>query len=272
MDTDLTAPDAAVDDLVDPGPQPGLGEVLEEVFAAGEPPVGDGVDVVYRRAEKLRRSRLRTVLVSGALVAALVAAGGYVLTTSLVPGTPRRTPPAAAPAPAPDADPVLTALRGVADSSLRIVPRAPAEGPGWRQYTVLNRRTGQQRGLIEVSVYSAPDGVCFPVLADPEACARPEYAGDDVEYARYADDRDVDWQVYQAIGRRLSDGRVLAVMATGERGTGNADAGRPPLTPLQTSTLATDADLMSAFGPGESCNGPDPACPLLKVPVPVTTR
>ena len=60
--------------------------------------------------------------------------------------------------------------------------------------------------------------------------------------------------------------------ATGARGTATAAAGRPPLTPLQTATLATDTRLMSAFDADEKCNGPDPACPLLKVPVPVTTR
>lgn len=249
-----------------------FGEVLEQVFAGGEPPIQGGVAEVYRRAERMRRARLRAVIAAGAVAALLAAAVGYVLTTSVVPSTPRRNPQPAEAAPAPEVDPVLTILRGTADGSLRIVPRAPAAGPGWRQYTVLHRKTGRPHGMIEVSVYSAPDGVCFPVLADPQACARPEYFADDVEYARYADDRDVDWQVYQAMGRRLSDGRLLAVMSTGERGTGDADTGRPPLTPLQTATLATDTRLMSAFGPGESCNGPDPACPLLKVPVPVTTR
>ena len=40
-----------------------------------------------------------------------------------------------------------------------------------------------------------------------------------------------------------------------------------PLAGRQTAMLATDARLMAAFGVDESCNGPDPACPLLKVPV-----
>jgi len=116
-------------------------------------------------------------------------------------------------------------------------------------------------------VYAAPDGLCFPVLADPEACARPDRAGDDVEYVRYADDSDVDWQVHEAIARRRSDGRVVAVMATGERGTGDAVAGRPPLSPAQTAALAADPALMAAFHAEESCNGTDPACPVLKVAV-----
>ena len=156
-----------------------------------------------------------------------------------------------------------------ADNNYRVVPREPSRGEGWRQYTVLGRDSGRPRGLIEVSAYAAADGLCFPVLADPDACARPEHRGDDVEYVRYADDRDVDWQVNQTIARRLSDGRVIAVMATGERGTGDARAGRPPLTGLQTATAAADARLIAAFGADERCNGPDPACPLLNVRVPV---
>jgi hypothetical protein len=242
-----------------------LGQVL-----ADEPPIGPGVAAVYRQADRRRRGRLQMVLAIGAVAALLIAALGYALTTALVPDSTHRNAVAGHPAPAPGVDPVLMILRTAAGRDLRVLPREPSRGAGWRQYTVLSRATGQARGLIEVSVYTAPDGLCFPVPADRTACARPERAGDNIEYARYGTARDVDWQVYQAMARRLSDGRVLAVMATGERGTGDADAGRPPLTPLQTVTLATDAGLISAFGPGESCDGPDPACPLLIVGVPAS--
>jgi hypothetical protein len=241
-----------------------FGVLLGQVFA-GEPPVGRGVAAVYRRAD---RRRLRIVLVLGAVAAVLVATLGYALAAALVPDSARRSATAVPAAPAPGVDPVLRILRTAAGRDLRVLPREPSRGEGWRQYAVLTHGTGKSRGLIEVSVYTAPDGICFPVLADPKACARPVRAGAGVEYVRYGSARDVDWQVYQAMARRLSDGRLLTVLATGERGTGDAVAGRPPLTSLQTVTLAVDPALISAFGPGESCDGPDPACPLLMVPVP----
>jgi hypothetical protein len=250
--------------------QPGtvdFGVLLGQVFV-GEPPIGRGVAAVYQRADRMRRRRLQAVLAIGAVTAVLIAALGYTLTTAVVPDSAPRGAAAGAPAPAPDVDPVLMILRTAVGRDLRIMPREPSRGVGWRQYAVLSRASGQSRGLIEVSVYTAPDGICFPVLADQQACARPERAGDNVEYARYGSARDVDWQVYQAMARRLSDGRVLTVMTTGERGTGDADAGRPPLTALQTAILAADSALMSAFGSRESCDGPGPACPLLFVPVP----
>lgn len=247
---------------VDFGVRPG------QVFD-GEPPIGPGVTAVYQRADRMSRRRLQIVLATGAMAAVLVAGLGYVLTAAVVPDSVRRGAQAGAPAPEADVDPVLMLLRTVAGPDLRVVPREPSRGVGWRQYTVLNRAGGQPRGLIEVSVYTAPDGICFPVLTDRTACARPARVGENVEYARYGDTRDVDWQAYQTMARRLSDGRVLTVMTTGERGTGDTDAGRPPLTALRTATLATDTGLISAFGPGESCDGPDPACPLLIVPVPV---
>ncbi len=250
-----------------------LGDLLDQVLH-DEPPIRDGIAAVYRRADAIRRRRLRTVIVAGVSAVLLVAALGYGLTTAIVPGPAERAAAGAA-VPAPDltparpVDPVLAVVRTAVADGLRVVPREPVRGEGWRQYTVLSRQSGRPRGLIEISVYAAPDGLCFPVLADANACARTERAGDDVEYLRYADDRDVDWQVNQAIARRLSDGRVVAVLATGERGTGEARAGRPPLTGPQAATLASDARLMAAFGAEEKCNGPDPACPLLKVPVPV---
>ena len=243
-----------------------LGRVLAELLGS-EPPVGRGVADIYARAEVVRRRRLKLVLVISAVAAMLVAALGYVVTAVVVPDTVRRSAGFGVAGPAP-ADPVLTILRKAAGPGLRIFPRAPARGAGWRLYSVLGRTSGLPRGLIEMSVYDAPAGLCFPVLADPRACARPGLAGLDIEYARYADARDVDWQVYQTMARRLSDGRVLTVMATGERGTGNAYAGRPSLTVRQTASLATDGVLISAFSPDENCDGPDPDCPLLKVPVP----
>jgi hypothetical protein len=252
-----------------PDPDPdSLGDLLAGVLV-GEPPIGDGVQDVYRRADVVRRRRLRRVVAGGAAAAMVVAAVGYALTAAVIPATQRpSTAPAAGPTPV--VDPLLGAIvSDVGPRGLRALPREPARGEGWRQYAVVDQKSGRPRGLIEVSVYAAPDGLCFPVRADPDACARPLRAGGDLEYARYSDDRDPDWQVHQAIARRRSDGRVIAVMATGERGTGDAGAGRPPLTAAQTADLAVDVRVLSAFDPSERCNGPDPACPVLKVPVPV---
>jgi hypothetical protein len=154
-------------------------------------------------------------------------------------------------------------------SHLRMVPREPGRGDGWRQYLVLTA-SGRPHGVIEVSAYAAPGGLCFPVLADKSVCARPERASNTIEYVRYTFDRDVDWQVNEVIARRLPDGRTIVVQATGERATGTAAGGRPPLSALLTAKTATDPRLGWAFGSGESCNGPDADCPALKVPVPVT--
>jgi hypothetical protein len=152
-------------------------------------------------------------------------------------------------------------------SHLRIVPREPGRGDGWRQYLVLTE-SGRPHGLVEVSAYAAPGGLCFPVLADKRACARAERTRDDLEYVRYTFDRDLDWQVNEVITRRLADGRTIVVQATGERGTGTS-AGRPPLSALLTAKTAMDPRLAAAFGARESCNGPAAGCPVLKVPVPV---
>lgn len=243
-----------------------LGDLLEQALRT-EPPVSDGVAAVYRRAEAIRRRRAGTAVAVAVAGVVLVAALGYALTTMILPAPVQRSAAATA-RPAARPDPALLAVRGAVADTLRVVPREPVRGEGWRQYTVLNRKSGRPRGMVEIAVYTAPDGLCFPVLADPGACARPDRAGNDVEYVRYAQDSDVDWQVHETIARRRSDGRVVAVMATGERGTGDAMAGRPPLSPAQTATLAADPELMAAFGPGESCTGPDPACPVLRVAVP----
>ncbi|MCA2218487.1 hypothetical protein [Jidongwangia harbinensis] len=243
-----------------------LAGLLAQVFD-GEPPVADGVAAVFRRAEAIRRRRLRHLVSAGAAVALVVAVVGYVLTSAVLPTTPKRTSAGAAATPAPARDPVLDVLTAVtADRELRVVPRPPAEGEGWRQFAV-SSETGRPRGLIQISVYAAPDGLCFPVRADPEVCARPDRSGD-VEYVRYADEKDEDWQVTQTVARRVPDGRVVVVMATGQRGTGDSDAGRPPLTGREAAEVAVQARVMNAFGPEESCNGPDPACPLLRVPLP----
>lgn len=246
----------------------GLQRVLADVLAA-EPPVGDGVARVYRRADRMRRRRLRRVVVAGVAAAAVVAGFGYVLATAAVPGA--RQPSAARPAVGapPVVDPLLVALDPIlAGNGLKAVPKEPGRGPGWRQYAVADRTSGRPRGLVEVAVYAAPDGLCFPVRNEPGACARALSRGDNAEYARYTDDRDVDWQVHQAIARRLSDGRVFAVMATGERGTGSRADGRPPLSAAEVADVAVDVRVMSAFDPEEECTAPDAACPVLKVPVP----
>jgi hypothetical protein len=239
-----------------------LDERLEQAFE-DEPPLGDAVDAVFRRIERLRKRRIRRVLLAGLLAVALVAAGGYGLTSVLLPAAPRH--PAASQPSSAAAGPVLAVLSSISD--FRIVPRAPAAGAGWRQYIALDD-AGHPRGLIDVAVYTAPNGLCLPVLADKDACALPEHAAGNVEYARYGFDRDVDWQVNEAIARRLADGRTVAVMATGERGTGDAEAGRPPLTARQTAKAATEPRILDAFGPTESCNDSGPACPVLKVKVP----
>ena len=251
------------------GKPTGFGDLFGSALV-GEPPVGDGVDDVYRRADLVRRRRLRRVVAGGAVTALLVAAVGYALTAAVIPATPHPGSVAPMAGPTPVVDPLLGAIASVTGPrGLRALPRQPASGEGWRQYSVVDQNSGRPRGLIEVSVYAAPGGLCFPVRSDPEACARPMRPGDDVEYARYTDDRDPDWQMHEAIARRLSDGRVVVVMATGERGTGNVDAGRPPLTAAETAGLAVDVRVSSAFDSSERCNGPDPACPVLKVPVPV---
>jgi hypothetical protein len=246
-----------------------LGHVLD-----GEPELGDDIDAVFRRADALRRRRTRLLLAVGATTAAVIAATGYLLTTTLMPTTAGSAPaPSSRPAvvvtmPSAVTDPVLAIIAPLVDGKgLRIVPRPPDRGAGWRQYSVLDG-AGQPRGTVVTAVYAAPDGLCFPVPDDEDACARAERSGD-VEYVRYDDDHDPDWQVNQTIARRRSDGRTVAVMATGERGNDDTAAGRPALTGTEIQRIATDVRLAAAFGPGESCDGPAAgACPVFKVPVP----
>jgi hypothetical protein len=124
--------------------------------------------------------------------------------------------------------------------------------------------SGKPRGVVQVAVYAAAKDLCFPVLADRGACARPEHAADGVEYLRYDDDQDTGWRVRQTIAHRRSDGRTIAAMAVGEHGTA-----KPPLSGAQIQKLATDPALMSAFAPVETCTGPSAAaCPTFRVTVP----
>jgi len=246
-----------------------LTEVLERA-CAGEPPPGDAFPDISRRAGRLRRRRAVRVVLIGLVVVALVVLLGYVLTAVLMPGhKPRSTAAVAVPQPRPSAvlDPVLSMLAPQVDAKgYQIVPHEPAAGTGWRQYAVRNG-AGEPRGQVEVAVYDAPAGLCLPVPADPSACAEPDRTRAGIEYARYAETADPDWQVHEVISRRVVDGRTVAVMATGERGTGSAERGEPPLTTVEVARAATDPHLPDAFGVGERCNAPAEDCPILRVPV-----
>jgi hypothetical protein len=257
-----------------------LRDLLENVLD-GEPELSDDVDAVFRRADRLVRQRSR-LLVAGAGAAVVgIAVGGYLLAaTLLTPAAPvepvaRAVPsvtPSAVVTPVPSAvaDPVLAAIAPVIDGKgLQIVPRPPERGAGWRQYSVFDA-AGKPRGTVVVAVYATPDEICFPVLADDDVCARTERTDDNVEYLRYDEDQDVEWQVHETIARHPGEDRTIAVMATGERDTKEAKKGRPPLTGAQTRKIATDGALAAAFGPDEQCNGPaDGACPVFRVPVPI---
>ena len=239
---------------------------LLDLLLDGEPPAAPApVADVYRRAEHLRRRRIAAA--AGTAVAAIVAvvALGYGATWAVLPRSAERTVairPATATAPA---DPVLSVLRPVTPG-LTVTPRHAQPGTGWRRYAVRGP-DGRPRGLIEISVYPAPVGVCFPVLADDRVCARPDRAGRAVEYVRYAFDGDLDRQVVEVLARRSADGRVVVVQASGPRGTGDVYAGRPPLTAPQAVAVAADARVAAGFAPTESCAGADRECPVLRVPV-----
>jgi hypothetical protein len=240
-----------------------LDDRLSRAFA-DEPPLGDAVDAVFRRAEQMRRRRLRRLLLAGLLAVALVAALGYALTTVLLPTEGHRAV-ASRPSPA-GPDPIGGVLAQL--TGLTILPHPPG-GSGWRQYIALDEH-GRSHGQIVVLAYAAPQGLCLPVLADKHACALPEHAAGTVDYARYAWDTDVNRQVTEVIARRRTDGRTIAVMASGERDTGDAQAGRPPLTGLQTAKAATDPQIMGGFPENERCNDPAAACPGLRLRVPIT--
>jgi hypothetical protein len=238
-------------------------ERLAQAFA-DEPPLGDAIDAVFRRAEQVRRGRLRRLLLAGLLAVVLVTALGCALTTVLLPSPVHRAT-AAAPVPA-GPDPIGGVLAEI--TGLTVLPH-PAGGPGWRQYIALDDR-GRSHGLIAVLVYDLPNGLCLPVLADQNACALAEHAAASMDYARYAWDTDPDRQVNEVIARRRTDGRTIAVMATGERAGGDAQSGRPPLSGLQTAKAATDPRIVDGFAVNERCNDPAAACPGLTLPVPVS--
>lgn len=257
-----------------------LTRLLEHVLE-GEPGLGDEIEAVFREAARIRRRRTRALLAAGAAAVAVIAGAGFALTTTLIssPATPAAAPTVAAtvtrspiPVPSDVADPVLAVLAPVArDRKMHLYPRPPERGDGWRQYSVTDA-DGRPRGTVQVAVYDIAADMCFPVLAHPNRCAPTEWAPAGVEYVRYDDDHDPEWQVHQTIARRITDGRTLAVMATGERGAGEPAAGKPGLTGAQIEKIATDQRLFDAFGPDERCSGPSAgACPAFRMPVPQPT-
>ncbi|HET6481039.1 MAG TPA: hypothetical protein VFG35_13515 [Actinoplanes sp.] len=258
-----------------------LNRLLQHVLE-GEPPLGDEVDAIFRRADRLRRRRTRTVLGAGAATVGLIAALGYVLTATLLSPPPVTiTPPAVSaiaapspvlsrtPAPAPAlADGVLAVIEPLLEGrKLTIVPGSAERGPGWRQYRV-TEGPGRPRGTIVVAVFDVGKNLdarkkwCFPVAADLDECARPDRAHG-LESVRYDDVSDPDRQVRQTVARRLGDGRVLAVLAVGKRNVG-AQRGKPALTGTQVEKVATDERVFDAFRRTEGC---DDLCPSLNTPV-----
>jgi hypothetical protein len=272
-----------------------LSRLLENALD-GEPATGDEIDEVFRRADLLRRRRVQAAVGAGIAVIVVIAAAGYALTTTLLPAghdrhagqhdpvhattpvaAPHATTPVAAPyaaaagsaPPSTVADPVLGLLAPIVEGRQeRIQPRPPERGNGWRQYAVTDR-DGTPRGTVAVAIYSTGHHFCFPVRAASHRCAKIAWAPAGIEYVRYDDGNDRDWQVRQTTARRVSDGRTIALMATGEHGGDNAAAGQPGLTGAQVKRVATNRRLFDAFGQDEDCFGPSSgACPAFKVPVP----
>jgi hypothetical protein len=251
-----------------------LAELLEPVLR-GEPPLGDEVDAVFRRADRLRTLRTRLLLASGGAAVAVIVVAGYVLTTTLMP---RRDPvvkslpaPVASPAPPPSPVTPSPSPRPAGDAVRRVITPgidakglhllAGSRGQGWREYPVRDAE-GIRRGTVLVAVYRAAGDLCFPVLAAPGRCARAEKASEAIQFVRYDDESDPDRQVHQTIAH--GNGRVLAVLAAGERDT-SAKRGKPALSGKQVETVATDERLFEAFGADERC---DDACPAFPVSVP----
>ncbi|MGK5684821.1 hypothetical protein [Actinoplanes sp. URMC 104] len=255
-----------------------LSRLLEQVID-GEPPLGDEVDAVFRRAAKLRRRRTQAVLAAGAATAAVIVVLGYVLTSNLLaprpttmtslpaatgpaPSAPATLPSAAA-KPAPTAaDAVLEVVAPLLEGrELRVAPGGAERGNGWREYAVADEQ-GRSRGTIRVGAFDVREDWCFPVRADAEACARPDRSAG-LEWVRYDDVEDPDRQVRQTIARRLDDGRTVAVMAAGQRDAG-AERGKPALTGAQVEQVATDERVFDAFRGDEDCRK---KCPSFRTPV-----
>ncbi|GAB2592030.1 hypothetical protein Aab01nite_38190 [Paractinoplanes abujensis] len=255
-----------------------LSQLLEHVLE-GEPPAGDEVDAVFRRADRLRRRRTQGILGAGAVTAAIIVALGYVLTSTLLaprPATIKAVPatpglgavspplvPSQAPVPGPSApDGVLEVIEPLVEGrELRVVPGSAERGDGWRRYEVAEP-DGRSRGTVEVAVFDVRKKWCFPVAADPDECARPDRAAG-LEFVRYDDVSDADRQVRQTIAHRLDDGRTVAVMALGKRDAG-AQRGKPGLTGAQVEQVATDERVFDAFGRKEDCGK---GCPDFNTPV-----
>jgi hypothetical protein len=249
-----------------------LPELLEPVLA-GEPPLADEVDAVFRRADLLHRRRTRMLLALGAVAVAGVVAAGFVLTSTLLPGrepAARVAPPSmaappiiAAPTPMPSPSPTRDSVRAVVGPAVDargLHVLAGDRGQGWREYPVRDA-DGIRRGIVRVALYRVEGDLCFPVLAAPRRCARAERTSEGIDYVRYDDEHDPDRQVHQTIA--VLDGRALAVMAAGEPGTG-AKRGKPALTGKQVEKVATDERLFDAFA-AERCGD---VCPAFAVPVP----
>jgi hypothetical protein len=250
-----------------------LNRLLEHVLE-GEPEVGDEVDAIFRRAARLRRRRTQAVLLAGVGTAGLIVALGYLLTATLLNSPPATVstgtadvvaatpPPLPSEAPAPARDGVLAVVEPlVKGRQLEIVPASERRGDGWREYGVADAQ-GRSRGTIQVAVFDVRKKWCFPVAADPDACARTDHAGG-MEYVRYDDVSDADRQVRQTIARRIDGRRALAVLAAGEQNAG-AQRGKPALTGAQVEQVATDERVLDAFGKAENC---DDGCPAFATPV-----
>jgi hypothetical protein len=274
--TDRPAPEAPGDVPATAAATVPLGELLGHVLE-GEPALAGEVDEIFRRADALRRRRTRLLLVAGATIAALIVVAGYLLTTTLLParGASRARPAGPAtlasvvPVPSAIADPVLALVAPMIDGDhRRIVPRPPARGFGWRQYSVLTA-DGHSHGTVQFAIFARPGGLCLPRRDGKDGCARADRAGGGIDYVPYGDGTDPDWQVNEVIARRTADGRTIAVMATGERDVADPADAAPPLSANQVERLATDERLLGAFGSSEGCDGPSAnACPIFKVPVP----
>lgn len=189
------------------------------------------------------------------------------------------------------ADPVgARVLAAVTEAGLRLRSDRVARGIGWRRYAVVDPSAApaaRPRGTVQIVVYTLPGGACFPVLSARErVCAWAERTDDGNEFVRYADDA-ADPPFHEVITRRRSDGLTVAVVVAGSPAPDSSpapdggsdasdggsdasdDAGRPALSALEVTTLATDPGLMDAFGADEWCDLPHPQCPSLRVPLPM---